>query len=553
MAIADVSTLNTPVVWAGVGVFVLLYIWQTVTAKSKVPPSLPWVGKQGDGLFSEVKATFASFNNVRKWLGEGYNEYSQKGRSYIFPDFSGKPELVIPNASLRWLLEHDDKEVSVGAAHYDLLNGDYAFTDPYVLKSLFHEHVIHKNLARRLAELMPGTWDELGASFDDSWGHDTENWKEIVPFHDLMHTISRVSNRMFVGKPLCRNTDYLSAMKDFATAVMSAMMILRFTPAFLVPVVGPLAGIPNKLAFRRARKPLLPIIQSRLQLFHQHQTTTSETEKASLPPLPEDYITWHIRVALEEDRPPIDLDPTTIARFLLPVNFAAIHTTTFTLTNLIFDLVGSDPQLGYIPALREEAERVYRESNGTWTKSSLAKMVRADSATRESMRVSGFMTRGVQRKVVAESGLRNEEEGWTAPKGSLVSLDVWSRHHDPEFYPNPEEFDAFRFSRGREAYEAGVASGEIQPDQKEYLRLQNQCLISTGEAFLNWGHGVHACPGRFFINQEIKLALAHILLKYELEPLPNGRPPSRWFGGNVVPPMEAKIRVRKRKDAVTLG
>lgn len=76
MAIANVSTLNTPVVWAGVGVFVLLYIWKTITAKANVPQNLPWVGKEGDGSFSEVKASFASFSKVREWLAEGYNQVS---------------------------------------------------------------------------------------------------------------------------------------------------------------------------------------------------------------------------------------------------------------------------------------------------------------------------------------------------------------------------------------------------------------------------------------------------------------------------------------------
>lgn len=393
---------------------------------------------------------------------------------------------------MRWLLEHEDKQVSVQAAHYEILNGDYAFTDSYILKSLFHEHVLHKNLSRRLAALMPGTWDELGVSFDDSWGHDTKNWKEVVLFEDLMHTISRVSNRMFVGLPLCRNTSYLSAMKDFAGAVMNTMVILRFTPSFLAPLLGPLASYPNRRAWQKARIHTLPTIKQRLHDYHLHTTATSESEKSSLPHLPEDYITWHIRVALEENRPAIDLDPDMISRYLMPVNFAAIHTTTFTMTNLLFDLLGSDPELKYIESLREEAARVHRESNGEWSKAALAKMLRTDSAVRESMRVSGFVTRGVQRKVVAPEGLYNAEEGWTAPRGSMVGLDVWSRHHDPEYYPNPEVYDAFRFSRGREEYEAKVARGEVEADSREYLKHRNQSMISTGEAFLSWGHGVHA-------------------------------------------------------------
>ncbi|KAK8030950.1 ent-kaurene oxidase [Apiospora arundinis] len=36
-----------------------------------------------------------------------------------------------------------------------------------------------------------------------------------------------------------------------------------------------------------------------------------------------------------------------------------------------------------------------------------------------------------------------------------------------------------------------------------------------------FGYGKHACPGRFFAANEIKLILAHILLQYDLR-MPDG-------------------------------
>jgi cytochrome P450 len=38
---------------------------------------------------------------------------------------------------------------------------------------------------------------------------------------------------------------------------------------------------------------------------------------------------------------------------------------------------------------------------------------------------------------------------------------------------------------------------------------------------LTWGYGQHACPGRFFAANEIKLMLARILMDYDLR-LPEG-------------------------------
>ena len=40
-------------------------------------------------------------------------------------------------------------------------------------------------------------------------------------------------------------------------------------------------------------------------------------------------------------------------------------------------------------------------------------------------------------------------------------------------------------------------------------------LVSTSPDHLGFGHGQHSCPGRFFAANEIKVALCHILVKYE--------------------------------------
>lgn len=72
----------------------------------------------------------------------------------------------------------------------------------------------------------------------------------------------------------------------------------------------------------------------------------------------------------------------TIAKFILPIEFAAIHTTAITSTMLLFDIYSSDPKDGFVEGIREEAERLHKECNGEWTKTVLAKMLRADSAIR---------------------------------------------------------------------------------------------------------------------------------------------------------------------------
>ncbi|THW20253.1 putative P450 monooxygenase [Aureobasidium pullulans] len=497
-------------------------------SKTTVPKTLPWVGKS-TGPLAEIRASYASFNNVRQWLAEGYAKYSKKGKSYIFPDFSGKPTIIIPNDKLRWLIDNPDDVASVAAVHYDLLAGDYNFTSPHILKTLYHEHVVHRSLARNLDDVIPGTWDEIQHAFNDTWGTDTKEWKDICVFDNLMQTIARVSNRMFVGLPLCRNKTYLSNMGAFAQDVILCMTLLNFTPAFTKPLFGRIFSIPNMIHYKRTSKLTIPIIAQRIQ------DIKNKCE------LPNDYLTWHIKLANAEGRPE-EATPEMIARYLMPLNFAAIHTTTFTIVNTFFDILGSDPSKEVLEGLREEAERVFAEANGVWTKASLSKLVRADSAIKESMRVSNFATQGVQRKIVAREGLMNSEEGWTAPYGSIIGIDVHSVHHDPDVYPEPNTYDAFRFSRPREAFEAGAGGDK---DARGSLGMRNMGMITTGNTFVPFGHGRHACPGRFFVNHELKMLLAYVVMNYDVQYL-SERPENQWFGVNVIPSMKTNIKVHRR-------
>lgn len=70
-----------------------------------------------------------------------------------------------------------------------------------------------------------------------------------------------------------------------------------------------------------------------------------------------------------------------ITRRLLSVNFAAIHTTSVTMSHILFSLA-AEPH--YHEPLRQEIEQIIEEHG--LTKDSLAKMVKLDSFMKEVMR-----------------------------------------------------------------------------------------------------------------------------------------------------------------------
>lgn len=446
----------------------------------------------------------------------------------------------MPPSQLKWLTEQPDHILSTAAFHYDAQQGDYAFTHPRVLQDPYHEHVLHKSLPRKVGALIPDIWEEVAHTFDQIWGTDTDSWKEVDSHESIDRLVAPTVNRMILGLPLCRNEIYLSEMHKFTMNAVTIMTVLQFTPSFLAPLIGRLLAIPVSSRLRNTSKYTLPIIHKRLANFQRRKLDPNFQWQE-----PNDYLSWHIALATAENRPD-ELDPAMIARRLMALNFAALHTTALGSMNCLLDLAASDPAQGYMAGIREEATRVLAEEGGRWTKAGLNRCYRADSALRESLRVSNFMSRNVQKKVLPREGVVNQSEGWRAPQGSYVAVDMHNPQHDPSIYPDPDTYDAFRFSRPREVEMETMKEGDNKDDGAP---LYNTSTLTTGGTFLPFGHGRHACPGRFFIAVEIKLMLAYMATKYEIKPL-EVRPTNRWLGGIRLPPTKATMRVRRRKDTI---
>ena len=71
--------------------------------------------------------------------------------------------------------------------------------------------------------------------------------------------------------------------------------------------------------------------------------------------------------------------------------------------------------------------------------------------------------------------------GVTVPAGTLVSIPASSTHTDERIYPNPDEFDGFRFSKLRES--EGAAEGDTMVSRHQ--------TVSTSAENLAFGIGRH--------------------------------------------------------------
>jgi cytochrome P450 len=439
------------------------------------------------------------------------------------------------------MLEQPDYVLSTAEAQTEVMYGQYNFFGWEFATDMFHARVLHKYLARHLNMLIPAMEEEVHHAVDTVFGLDTENWKRVNVWDTWLAIVPFITNRMLVGYPLCRNKEFLSSCIHFTDDVVRNLFLIGLAPKILRPVWGPIAALPNWLHWKKSSKWTVPLIKQRIHDIERKDAGDREYDNWVEP---EDFLTWSIRLAQQEQRPS-ELHPEMIAKRIMPIEFAATHTTTVTGHGVVLDLLASDPALGYLDSIREEAARVLREEGGHWTKNGLARLYRLDSAIRESMRVSNFAQTLVERKVVAREGITNKAEGWHVPYGGFMTLNLHGTHHDGDLFENPDAYDAFRYSRPREAYEA------LSPEQKnpaEGLRLKKLGMVTTGETHLPFGHGRHACPGRFFVAHELKMAIAHLVLNYDLKLLAE-RPKMFFVGAVGVPPIQACIEVKRKSAA----
>jgi cytochrome P450 len=177
-----------------------------------------------------------------------------------------------------------------------------------------------------------------------------------------------------------------------------------------------------------------------------------------------------------------------ISKRLGALSFAAIQSSVITSSNLLFDLAASPLTPFYMETIRNEVCTELQAENGKWTKTALARMMTLDSTLRESMRLWGFVSRGVVKMVVAKKGV-DLPDGTHLPRGTKVGVHAYPVHHDESIYPHALEFDAFRFCRPLN--EDG--SSNSHPEKMSSAGMQRGIpLVTTSANFMAFSHGKHA-------------------------------------------------------------
>ena len=249
--------------------------------------------------------------------------------------------------------------------------------------------------------------------------------------------------------------------------------------------------------------------------------------------LKNNYADWSITNAVKS-HDPVEQSTDVLSRRLMALNFAAIHTSTMTITNLIMDIACGRNFEKCMAAILVEGRSLRQRYHQKWDLPRLTELSVLDSALRESMRYSTFNSKAFARKIVAPDGLLLPS-GETLPTGIVICISGYAMHHDEDLYSDPANYKYDRFL---------VTDQENKEDKSTEHRLAKSA-VTTDTSFGGWGHGKHACPGRFFAVALAKLTVSLLLEKYDIEPWTE-RPSNIWIAGAPIPHRGVQMRIRRR-------
>ncbi|KAL8729321.1 MAG: hypothetical protein Q9166_004818 [cf. Caloplaca sp. 2 TL-2023] len=487
--------------------------------------NVPVVGKGAAIVMPVWRARLRYITQGVDMIHKGYHKYTDT--IFQIPTVN-QNLLVLPTKYVNELKSLPETTMSSSQAVADYFLGSYTTLQIHLFGHVVWD-VTRGQLTQNLGNHVGPLIDESEFGFAQELPA-CEDWTPITVHSTFLQIVGRTSARIFVGKELGRNALWLETSIDFARCIFLGSGILKVIPTVIRPIAALFSPYIWRIRrhHRNAKKLLIPEILRRRE-----QAAVTPDWKAKKP---NDMIQW-----LEDASEGSDARPERIVDRQLGMSFAAIHTTTNHLANVIYDLAARWDEYG--PELRAEVEGVLAETEYQWKKTTLTKLSKMDSFMKESQRLNPPSALSFNRKLQTSYTIPSSSPPQTLPKDSYIAVAAGAISSSESVYESPGTFDGFRFHRMRTG-----PGGSAQSHQ----------FVTTGLESMTFGHGRFACPGRFFASNESKIILALLLLKYEVRfedaehggPSEKGaevtRPKNMIFADACFPDPDVKVLFKRR-------
>ncbi|CZT52285.1 uncharacterized protein RSE6_13584 [Rhynchosporium secalis] len=415
--------------------------------------------------------------------------------------------------------------------------------------SFFLGRVAGDSLNRKLDMIQSPMYEELSRKIDEVFGVSEDEWKTINVYNSMQEIIVPAMSRVFFGLPLGLDPGFLVIFQRYVLAMGVGTIVIGELPRVLKGLLVPIFNIPLRYYRSKVMRALVPEVESRLKRLG-NAADQKDGENGY------DFITQSATVSAKMSKTAEIPKSNTLAEWIMLMGFAALSSTIIQASNLILDVICCPPEMEAWSALRDEAANSIKKARD-WNDSSIFKrMPLLDSTIRESLRYHPILIKGLTKEVVHPEGLVLPD-GTQVPRGSWLGVPVLGLHMDDRFYPNARTYDPFRFARlkaerAKEEKDIETRLNSNSPDRPQTATSRTRSYaneLSAGQptaTYLGFGYGRHACPGRWFAVQVLKIMMAYMILNYDIEH-DNPRPQTRVIGDAALPPISATIRVRRRR------
>lgn len=202
-----------------------------------------------------------------------------------------------------------------------------------------------------------------------------------------------------------------------------------------------------------------------------------------------------MKVANKDKNRELEYTTPMLCNRVMNLNFLQSYSNTLSFTNVMYDLLSlPKPQFDSMLAeLREEVSSNLGQGDD-WSLAFTNRLTTMDAFIRESIRYNAIGEVGLERTIVKPGGF-TFSTGLHVPQDAILAAPFRTGQRDERLYPG-----GFNPKRALE-----------DPEKPK--------MTDISKEFLNFGLGRSACPGRWFTQNLLKLAMSHLLLDYEFDHL----------------------------------
>jgi hypothetical protein len=135
---------------------------------------------------------------------KNFPQYIKKGKPVVIPGFGFRKEVILPQSSMKWALSQPDEVLNVTKAFAEVNQVRWSLGHEKIAVDAWQGMLVKSDLNRVLENIVNAMNNELKTVFDEQFGKDTENWREIDLRSTIQIIVAQAASRFTVGLPLCK-------------------------------------------------------------------------------------------------------------------------------------------------------------------------------------------------------------------------------------------------------------------------------------------------------------------------------------------------------------